>query len=162
VCVCVCVCVRMCVFDCVYLIVCMVGCLPCGSIISIETGGDNVTRIHASFRKVSSWLDKNTDFNDLGRATSRYLVEHPNALCITWKMVAFPGPVIVSQVLESHLSGQVQVPPCPLLLCCIPHRNAFPKRVWVLGRLVTPTLPSSLLPSPPPFLHLCANLSLTD
>ena len=75
----------------------------------IETGGDNITRIHASFRKISGWLDKNTDFNDLGRATSTYLTQNANGLCITWKMVAFPGPVIVSQVLESHLSGTVQV-----------------------------------------------------
>jgi hypothetical protein len=75
----------------------------------LETGGDNVTRVHASFRKISSWLDKNTDFSDLGKATSGFLSTHPNALCITWKMVAFPGPLIVSQVLESHLAGAVQV-----------------------------------------------------
>jgi hypothetical protein len=75
----------------------------------IETGGDNVTRIHASFRKVNDWLAKNVDFNDVGQATSSFLAAHRAGLCITWKMLAFPGPIIVSQVLQSHLSGEIQV-----------------------------------------------------
>jgi hypothetical protein len=88
----------------------------------LETGGDNITKYHASFRKVNNWIDQNTDFTDVGSATSAFLSRNSNGMCITWKMVAYPGPLIVKSVLRYHLAGSVQVRPTVLdesLVSCV-------------------------------------------
>ena len=73
----------------------------------IEIGGDNVTRLHAGFRKVEFWVESFVDFRDLGAATSSFLADNPRGVCVTWKMIAYPALNIVQPLVDAQLVNSV-------------------------------------------------------